>query len=465
MHFPAGTRNEKFIWQTHTANDTTRYDVDVREAHAILGTEPNDTLARVKLNYLLRCRMFHPEAGGNAAMFYKITLAYERIMHDRGVESRHGRIAFSDMLPPRPKFDETPLLDENEREADIQELIEAGETLNGKPVPWAKNRWIADGNLGARDRDRMTSGNEKPAALLARTEENAKQEAIEAAEHQKALEAGDPHALAVQANALAEVKKDPLADLLGPTDVTETDVAFFPDGGIVEIKPPKTALFNQKPLAQLSDEALMRRWVTAGERLTHDEEEATARELIERSIKETGGALSKQQEEFLLMHLVERSDSVAGQAARAATDAMWHVEERKQVVREFLVLICMMGPLIFGMGATYASYVKYIKDKEERPQLQDHINADTMLPWWGNDGEYEKTVKRLFVEEWRRARGAAQRITTFSAGVAREGLESNSRYTLDTEIFEVTSQRLDELRRRLAKGKESDVVSEAVPVV
>jgi hypothetical protein len=75
---------------------------DLIAAHRILGTRPADPLYRVKLSYMMRCRDTHPEVDGNPATFYKIALAYERILKDRGIEMRDGKIQFSEALPKIP---------------------------------------------------------------------------------------------------------------------------------------------------------------------------------------------------------------------------------------------------------------------------------------------------------------------------------------------------------------------------
>jgi hypothetical protein len=461
LHRPPGTRDEKFIWQTHTANDTNRYDMDVREAHALLGTEPNDTLMRIKLNYLLRCRMFHPGVGGSAAMFYKITVAYERIMFDRGVEARHGRIAFTDTLGPRAKFDEKPLLPESRAALLLEEGVER--TTDGQAVPWAKSgaewrnaatpedllvinkeqnpedmsAYAKDSWMSPKQNEFAAFGVERAATTIARREEKELENAT----------SGDASNAVVPSHEPAN----------------EIDAAQHPDNGLVVINQPKRALYNQLPMKKWSNEDLMVRWSTAADRLTHDEEEAVAREIIERSINETGGQLTVEQKEFMMNHLVERSDSVAGEAARSATDVMYYTNERKRATMEGLVLFTMVGTFLFGCITLWLQYKQHLHDISQNPHSRDHVSADTMLPWWGNDVEYERQVKRIFIEEWRRARMTARRVQTFQDGVSRESMPLSARESLETAIFDVTAERLQELRARVAKNKDGKVtVSEPI---
>jgi hypothetical protein len=524
FHHPAGSRSEKFVWQEHTADDTDRYDIDTREAHALLGTEPNDTLMRIKLNYLLRCRMFHPDVGGNAAMFYKITVAYERIMFDRGVESRHGRISFSDVLGPRPKFDTTPLIPDDLTEDERRFLESDGieRTTTGEPVPWARSgrKWknseeeslylsqqaeggeaaveavtadaepeekpLSDWEVDAQRKVRHHQAlayNTQSAAKHIRQQEEMQREKEE--ERKSAAAAAAPKSTPIESldegssggvaaaagvtpvgastsTELVENKNNTQESAVAKTDeVTEVDAAEHPDDGIVVIKAPKKALFNQQPLSKWSNDQLMKRWSNAPDRLSHDDEEATAREIIERSINESGGQMTTEQKDFMMTHLVERSDSVAGIAARSATEVMQNTKEKRTVVFEGMVLVQYFVMLFIGIIIVGTNYMHFVIRRDKNPNQSEHISFDTMLPWWGNDAEYERTVKRLFVEEWRRARMAARRQQTFQDGVARESMESQDRVGLESNIFEVTSERLREIRAKAERPRgEQEIVGD-----
>lgn len=460
---------KRYVWQEHDADDRDRYDVDVREAHALLGTEPNDTLARIKINYLMRCRMFHPGAGGNPGMFYKITLAYERIMADRGVECRQGRIDFRENFGPRPDVQgpEHPLLEAEEKQAQLE--------------PWAKqaSEWVsheADGDVKPAELEGATAAEMRQIQQLEQSlqAQEAAAAAAGASSSGEALEAsGDASApvpevsapdAAVATTPQPEYNEALLAQMDDPKrDVINVDSALHPDGGLVTITPPRTALFNQRALRGLNNDELMERWETAPEKLEHDEEEATAREIIERTINETGGALTKEQTEFMMTHLVERSDSVAGEAARAVTDTMNHVQERRQLAREALVLFVLSCTILALIWATVIAYFQNKAHLRNMGASAEYLTADTLLPWWGNDVEYERQVKRLFVEEWRRARSAARRMQTFQEGIARENAtQTGGKGGLDAEIFEVTSERLAELRAKAMRGRKgTDAPAEA----
>lgn len=83
---------------------------------------------------------------------------------------------------------------------------------------------------------------------------------------------------------------------------------------------------------------------------------------------------------------------------------------------------------------------------KQNPGLVQHMNKDTMLPWWGNDNEYENQVKRIFVQEWKNARGGAQRQRVFQDGVSRESKPLAEKETLDLAIFNVTAERLKKMK-------------------
>ncbi|RNF12483.1 hypothetical protein TraAM80_00336 [Trypanosoma rangeli] len=60
--------------------------------YRLLECKPGLPLALTKLKYLLACRRTHPDAGGNAEDFLRVSLAYQDVMKDYGVETVENKI-------------------------------------------------------------------------------------------------------------------------------------------------------------------------------------------------------------------------------------------------------------------------------------------------------------------------------------------------------------------------------------
>lgn len=144
--------------------------------------------------------------------------------------------------------------------------------------------------------------------------------------------------------------------------------------------------------------------------------------------------------------LNQRRD-MAGFAAQTATAMMYNVNEAQRVQTEGLLVFVMTICVVTLVGVTWAIWIGMKEKYKQRPDMLSEINADTLLPWWGNDYEYEKTTKRLYLEEWRRARASARRVQTFQEGLTRETLAGDTKHELDVSIFRVSEERLAELRR------------------
>ena len=168
---------------------------------------------------------------------------------------------------------------------------------------------------------------------------------------------------------------------------------------------------------------------------------------------EPDSTMSKEEYQLALKRSdeLERRGDVAGSAALTATDAMWSVKEAKQLRIELIVLFTTMVGVISVIIISYSIYRTMLNKHAQQPELRGELSADTLLPWWGNDFEYEKQVKRFFVDEWRKARQSSRRVQTFQEGVAREGMSEEERRALDTTIFEVSGDRLAKLRENVTE--------------
>jgi hypothetical protein len=148
-------------------------------------------------------------------------------------------------------------------------------------------------------------------------------------------------------------------------------------------------------------------------------------------------------------HRVETRVDIAGDAARAATGMMNNTEEVQNVKFDALILyfsVLWLSMIVYTVLHRYAAARRAIAGQRGM-DASTQICVDSMLPWWGNDQQYEAQVKRIFVEEWRRARGKAQRQRTFQDGVARESLPMEDKERLDLDIFTVTQERLMEMKK------------------
>jgi len=145
-------------------------------------------------------------------------------------------------------------------------------------------------------------------------------------------------------------------------------------------------------------------------------------------------------------HDVLNRPDIAGEAARVATGIMSNSTEMREWRFEFAVTV-LIWFVFFGLTwILLEAYAKMTAQLKENPQYNEHLTLDTMLPWWGNDAEYEAQVKRIFVEEFRKARSSAQRHKNFQEGASREALPQHEKERLDVDVFNVTTDRLRKMK-------------------
>jgi hypothetical protein len=142
--------------------------------------------------------------------------------------------------------------------------------------------------------------------------------------------------------------------------------------------------------------------------------------------------------------LLKREDASA-LAAATATDVMWNVKEAQ--VMKMSAFMMVMVFMAIGFVAFWSMFI-YNKMKaqfEARPDMKSELATGTLLPWWGNDFEYERTVKRLFIDDYIRAKQGARRLQNFQEGAAREGMKEDAKKELDSSIFEVSEEKFKQL--------------------
>jgi hypothetical protein len=357
--------------------------------YQLLEILPGQSMATVKLKYLLACRKHHPEVGGDPEMFLRVSLAYQDCMKDFGIETVDNKIVnlgnfqscdheMKNYLEARSRITSyIPL-------STLDDHIEQLEGVHGR--------------LGMELSKKLSDNSDDAFWLL---------EDIE-----KVVEATGITTVKVSMLEDGTLKVDPV--------VTPALEGTAPPliGGSVE---PQTSDQNTKSKVETSrhsSDAVL-------------ETEVTIEDLACLNAK----------------HNVQKRQDVAGLASRVATGVMNNTKEKFQLRFETLVAVTIAFNLGFLILAYIDAYVRAKHEEDARPQVKEHITTDTMLPWWGNDSEYEAQVKRIFVDEWRRARSSSRRVQVFQDGVSRESLPSTEKEALDVNIFEVTAERLLKMRQ------------------
>lgn len=577
---------------------------DLIAAHRVLGTRPGDPLYRVKLSYMMRCRETHPEVDGNPATFYKIALAYERILKDRGVEMRDGRIQFSESLPKLPfghdpmadasravlikAAQEVPGVDRYDRCEALERLREVRMSLAGtsellshpaappvsemkaierlelvhdvlltpqslKGLAWFQQpHRMSVAEIEARDGKEIAAaldaivapphlqlefgGIQKVAeqALLEakREDKESKEAEEEAAKEEKLIgknsssrssstssndisSSGNhvtstpvgldgtcmptPSELAAMTPeqrldaknkevATRLLRTDPTLENFSPELLLDADaiaataeknrgtlkwVSPIITQRVSDVLGPGTAVvqarqfeaiarrgkistyarYSQyphppKPLSKLPSD------LDEHHTLRPEEEEAVARCIINKQLEE-----GKIHPHTVLSYL-EKSSSVAGMAAQTATSWMNSTEETRQLFVELSLFLAAFLALVFCAFATLAAYIRYQRvfgnNSERKKKLQEYINLDTMLPWWGNDAAYEENVKRIFIEEYRKGRQQAEQLRNYSFGVEQEAKTEVEKKKRELDIFDVSADDVRKMRDRIMKKHAPD---------
>lgn len=389
---------------------------DVPLRYQLLEVLPSQGMAHVKLKYLMACRKHHPEVGGDPEMFLRVSLAYQDCMKDYGIETINKRVVnlgnfqscdheLKNYLEARSKItDYIPLstLDDH-----IKELEEV------------------QSRLGT-DITRRLGDNSDDAFWL-----------IEDIEKVVELTGVKTVKLAVLEDGTVSVKPIEVEKLTSG----DADKQMLGDGTEASLQPPSIVTDSSDPKFQSSEAE------ASGESAHGDAADSGPKAVIEAEVSVDDIAT------LTAKHNVQKRDDVAGIAARVATGVMNNTREKSQARFESLVAAFLAFNVGFLIYAYLDAYSRAKHEEEARPEVKDHITTNTMLPWWGNDSEYESQVKRIFLEEWRRARSSSRRVQVFQDGVMRESLPSDQREALDVAIFEVTSDRLLKMREHAEAQK------------
>ncbi|ESL05714.1 hypothetical protein TRSC58_06626 [Trypanosoma rangeli SC58] len=384
--------------------------------YRLLECKPGLPLALTKLKYLLACRRTHPDAGGNAEDFLRVSLAYQDVMKDYGVETVENKVVnlgnfqvddhearnylearaqIKSFIPISTLTDHIRKLEEittrlgeglvdriaaNDDEAmllleDIEDMMEEG------GLRTVRLGMLEDGSIRVESKMILTDGTERPLYLE------------------------DPSKNLEELDGAGVAAEDIMAGVESEKSPGKNEFAFDLGQGTSG---------NEKAIRTVDVSA-------------EDIEVITAKNKVQ-----------------------DRSD-VAGLASRTATEVMKNTEIVKQIRLESSILF-VFALCIFLVVYVYVEGLMRAKmQKKRRPETMEHVTTDTMLPWWGNDAEYESQVKRIFVEEWRRARASSRRVQTFQDGVARESLDEDTKKKMDLKIFTITAERLREMRERADK--------------
>ncbi|KAH9597189.1 hypothetical protein LSM04_004967 [Trypanosoma melophagium] len=384
--------------------------------YRLLECKPGLPLALTKLKYLLACRRTHPDAGGDAEAFLRVSLAYQDVMKDYGVETVENKVVNLGNF----QVDDHEARNYLEARAQIKSFI---------PISTLEDhiRQIEEvrARLGDHLADRIAANDDEAMLLLEDIEEIMEENGLRTIR------------LELLEDGTAQVEKMSL------TDGTEKPL-------YLESIPSSKG--NQHSRSDLH-----------ADKTAEGEKEKNSNENGESNTNFEQGTLSSQNtllsaevsaddiEVLTAKNKVQDRTDVAGLASRTATEVMRNTDEAKQIRLESSVLFVYVLCIFLLFYVYIEGLMRAKSQQKKRPEVMEHVTTDTMLPWWGNDVEYESQVKRIFVEEWRRARASSRRVQTFQDGVARESLDERSKREMDLKIFTVTAERLREMRERVEK--------------
>ncbi|CBZ27333.1 conserved hypothetical protein [Leishmania mexicana MHOM/GT/2001/U1103] len=385
--------------------------------YQLLECRPGMPLALTKLKYLLACRRTHPDAGGDAESFLRVSLAYQDVMKDYGVETVDNKIV--------------NLGNFQSDDHEAQNYLEARASIRSYiPISTLEDhiRQIEEiqSRLGHELSEKLTSNSDEAMWLLEDIEDVMEQTGLKTVKL-RVLEDG----------------KVRVSDVQMLTDGTERPL-FLADGeGPPEVRIPASTTGAEPAGVNRAPESAF----------SADTASNSAEEGPQSSEKTLHEAEVSRSEIDILNEkntLQDRQD-VAGLAARTATEVMHNTEEVKQMKLESSVLYVFLISLMTLVYIYIEGAMRAKRQASSRPETMEHVTSDTMLPWWGNDAEYESQVKRIFVDEWRKARASSRRAQTFQDGVARESLDEATKREMDLKIFTVTAEKLRAMRDNAEK--------------
>ncbi|KPI84349.1 hypothetical protein ABL78_6604 [Leptomonas seymouri] len=387
--------------------------------YQILECRPGLPLALTKLKYLLACRRTHPEAGGDAESFLRVSLAYQDVMKDYGVETVDNKIVNLGNFQT----------DDHE----AQNYLEARTSITSYvPISTLEDhiKQIEEiqARLGDELSEKLAANSDEAMWLL---------EDIEDVMEHTGLKT-------VKVNVLEDGKVR-VSDVQALTDGTEMPLFLTDEKG-------RASATAESPSPGAAEEAKDDSGENSSDAL-RDTPSDSAKDGAPSSEKALYEAVVSKDDIWVLNAKNSLRDwpDVAGLAARTATEVMNNTEEVKRIKLESSVLYVFLMSLMVLAYVYIEGAMRAKRQASSRPQTMEHVTSDTMLPWWGNDAEYESQVKRIFVEEWRKARASSRRAQTFQDGVARESLDEDAKKKMDLQIFTVTAEKLRAMRDNAEK--------------
>ncbi|KAH8606366.1 hypothetical protein ERJ75_001530100 [Trypanosoma vivax] len=388
--------------------------------YRLLDCKPGMPLALAKLKYLLACRRTHPDAGGDAEAFLRVSLAYQDVMKDYGVETVENKIANLGNFQ----------VDSHE----AQNYLEARTRITSY-IPMStledhiRSLEEVRARIGDDLADRIAANDDEAMLLLEDIEEMMEENGLRTV-RLEVLEDGSPKLL--DKPALTDGTERPL--YLGQAEADEKVKRSLAEGQ-VNVSDAAVATSDGCRYAEVS------RFGGSIERDPNDCQDSLR--IVELAADDIAALIAK--------NTVQERTDVAGLASRTATEVMKNTKEMREIRLASGVLYVVVLSIFLLLYVYVEGLMKVKKQEKKHPQTVDHVTTDTMLPWWGNDSEYESQVKRIFVGEWRRARASSQRVQTFQDGVGRESLDEETKREMDLKIFTVTAERLREMRERAEK--------------
>lgn len=372
----------------------------------ILGVKVGSPLRVVKLKYLLACRKFHPESGGDPEMFLRASLAYQDVLKDYGLESVRGEIVNlgnfqADSHTARQYLEERMKITEYLPVSTLDDHIAQLEDAQSK-ISYDLEKRITANDTDAmwllEDIDSVMEATKSETVTL-RLSDNGEVTAHDATCQ---IEGGSPGKLLGDANFSSETPPSESGSGTDNDDGTSSESRAEPSAG-------------DGP---------------SGSSLAVETVTLSKADLLALNAK----------------HMVQQRTDIAGMASRTATTVMNNTTEAKSIAEASTNLLLVLAGLGLLLYAAIESWERSKMATKKNPHVSTQLSSDTMLPWWGNDIEYEKQVKRIFVDEWRRARSSARKTQIFQEGISRESLPADERENLDVSIFTVTADKLRELK-------------------
>ncbi|KNH06714.1 heat shock protein DnaJ domain-containing protein [Perkinsela sp. CCAP 1560/4] len=133
-----------------------------------------------------------------------------------------------------------------------------------------------------------------------------------------------------------------------------------------------------------------------------------------------------------------------------ATELYYNTQEVQELRKCWTAIIVVILCTLFLLLHILWNYISYQKQVEALGENRHHIAADTMRPWWHDENKYEKSVKRLFIEQWMTSRGDAQRQQLSNQGkyIAAGRVEG-----APLSIIDPSAEHIAELRMKIDRIK------------